>query len=57
MGAPVLPSQHEGATQMYINFGSINSRQAADGSCTAYSGFLRNMPIEKARQPANYYAV
>ena len=35
MGAPVLPSQHEGATQMYINFGSINSRQAADGSCTA----------------------
>lgn len=44
---------------MYINFGSINSRQAADGSwyCTAYSGFLRNMPIEKARQPANYYAV
>ena len=34
---------------MYINFGSINSRQAADGSCTA--------PIEKARQPANYYAV
>lgn len=44
---------------MYINFGSINSRQAADGSCTAplTVGFLRNMPIEKARQPANYYAV
>ena len=32
MGAPVLPSQHEGATQMYINFGSINSRQAADAA-------------------------
>ena len=43
---------------MYINFGSINSRQAADGSCTApLTVDLRNMPIEKARQPANYYAV
>lgn len=44
---------------MYINFGSINSRQAADGSCTAplTVDSCGTMPIEKARQPANYYAV
>ena len=44
---------------MYINFGSIQQPPGCGRQlyCTAYSGFLRNMPIEKARQPANYYAV